>query len=326
LGFPASFQVVNFTVGESLKLVGGSSLSSSPLGWKMMGSFITRGMIMALGYAYPAYECFKIVERNRPDLEELRFWCQYWIIIAVLTVLERVGDVLVSWVPMYSEAKLAFIIYLWYPKTKGTTYVYTTFLRPLVSRHELEIDRNLNELSLRAADVALVWWQRGSIYIQARFYELLQFIASQSNRPQAAPRRPPTAPIPPRSRDPNQAHLRTGSQGSNQGYPPGPPAGSGGGGYPPVVDGSYPPGQVANAGQSLYPPVGGPYPPPPAAYPPGPGGLPQRRGNSRASELGEDEDLDYNFVERRPIPPRGDQDPLQPPYNTRNRLRTGRSG
>jgi len=33
---------------------------------------------MALGYAYPAYECFKIVERNRPDSEDLRFWCQYW--------------------------------------------------------------------------------------------------------------------------------------------------------------------------------------------------------------------------------------------------------
>jgi hypothetical protein len=32
LGFSATFQVVNFTVGESLKLVGGSSLSSSPLG------------------------------------------------------------------------------------------------------------------------------------------------------------------------------------------------------------------------------------------------------------------------------------------------------
>ncbi|CAK9874026.1 unnamed protein product [Sphagnum jensenii] len=181
----------------------------------MMGSFITRGMIMALGYAYPAYECFKIVERNRPDSEDLRFWCQYWIIIAVLTVLERVGDVLVSWVPMYSEAKLAFIIYLWYPKTKGTTYVYTTFLRPLVSRHELEIDRNLNELSLRAADVALVWWQRGSVYIQARFYELLQFIASQSNRPQAAPRRPPTPPIPPRRDDDNKKQLLVKKKGGS---------------------------------------------------------------------------------------------------------------
>jgi receptor expression-enhancing protein 1/2/3/4 len=84
----------------------------------MMGSFLTRGIIMLLGYVYPAYECFKIVERKKPELEHLRFWCQYWIIIAVLTVLERVGDILVSWVPMYSEAKLAFIIYLWYPKTK----------------------------------------------------------------------------------------------------------------------------------------------------------------------------------------------------------------
>lgn len=33
---------------------------------------------MLLGYVYPAYECFKIVERKKPDLEHLRFWCQYW--------------------------------------------------------------------------------------------------------------------------------------------------------------------------------------------------------------------------------------------------------
>jgi hypothetical protein len=88
----------------------------------MMGSFLTRGIIMLLGYVYPAYECFKIVERKKPDLEHLRFWCQYWIIIAVLTVSERVGDVLISWVPMYSEAKLAFIIYLWYPRSKVCLY------------------------------------------------------------------------------------------------------------------------------------------------------------------------------------------------------------
>lgn len=33
---------------------------------------------MAFGYAYPAYECFKTVEMNKPDIEQLRFWCQYW--------------------------------------------------------------------------------------------------------------------------------------------------------------------------------------------------------------------------------------------------------
>lgn len=35
---------------------------------------------LILGYAYPAYECFKIVELNKPDIEQLLFWCQYWCV------------------------------------------------------------------------------------------------------------------------------------------------------------------------------------------------------------------------------------------------------
>ncbi|KAL4187622.1 hypothetical protein AMTRI_Chr09g39920 [Amborella trichopoda] len=83
----------------------------------MMGSFVTRALVLALGYTYPAYACFKTVEKNKPEIDQLRFWCQYWIIVAMLTVFERVGDTFVSWVPMYSEAKVAFLVYLWYPKT-----------------------------------------------------------------------------------------------------------------------------------------------------------------------------------------------------------------
>lgn len=140
---------------------------------------------MVSGYAYPAYECFKTVEKNRPDVEKLQFWCQYWMIIAVLTMFERIGDTFVSWLPMYSEAKLAFIIYLWYPKTKGTTYVYSTFLRPFVANHERDIDRHLNELRTRAGDLAFQYWQKGSVYAQSRLMEVLQYVAAQS--PSSAP-------------------------------------------------------------------------------------------------------------------------------------------
>lgn len=70
---------------------------------------------------------------------------------------------------------------------QGTTYVYSTFVRPFVARHEPEIDRNLNELRTRAGDLAVLWWQRSSVYVQARFYELLQYVASQSNRSQQSP-------------------------------------------------------------------------------------------------------------------------------------------
>ncbi|XP_040363003.1 HVA22-like protein i [Rosa chinensis] len=43
-------------------------------------------------YAYPACKCYRNVEKNKPENEQLRFWCQYWILVAVLTVCEQVGD------------------------------------------------------------------------------------------------------------------------------------------------------------------------------------------------------------------------------------------
>ncbi|TYJ28513.1 hypothetical protein E1A91_A06G005000v1 [Gossypium mustelinum] len=167
----------------------------------MIGSFLTRGLVMVFGYAYPAYECYKTVELNKPEVEQLRFWCQYWILVAVLTVCERIGDAFISWVPMYSEAKLAFFIYLWYPKTRGTTYVYDSFFRPYVAKHENEIDRNLLELRTRAGDMAVLYWQRAASYGQTRIFDILQYVASQST-PRPRPAQNPQAQGP-RARQPS---------------------------------------------------------------------------------------------------------------------------
>ncbi|KAL3639074.1 hypothetical protein CASFOL_016981 [Castilleja foliolosa] len=152
----------------------------------MIGSLITRVLMLIFGYVYPAYECFKSVEMNKPDIDQLRFWCQYWILVAGLTVGERIGDTFIGWVPMYGEAKLAFFIYLWFPKTKGTTYVYDSFFRPYVAKHEPEIDRNLLELRTRAGDMVILYWQRALSYGQTRIFEILQYIALQ-----APPSKPP---------------------------------------------------------------------------------------------------------------------------------------
>ncbi|EOA38326.1 hypothetical protein CARUB_v10009826mg [Capsella rubella] len=146
----------------------------------MIGSFLTRGLVMVFGYAYPAYECYKAVEKNKPEMQQLRFWCQYWILVAALTIFERVGDAFASWVPLYSEAKLAFFIYLWFPKTRGTTYVYDSFFRPYVAKHENEIDRNLIELRTKAGDMAVVYCRKAVCYGQTRITEILHFVALQS--------------------------------------------------------------------------------------------------------------------------------------------------
>ncbi|KAJ8647964.1 hypothetical protein MRB53_000987 [Persea americana] len=135
------------------------------------------------------------------------------ILVAVLTVFERVGDTFVSWLPMYSEAKLAFFVYLWYPKTKGTTYVYDAFLRPYVAKHETEIDRNLLELRARAGDIAVLYWQKAASYGQTRIFDILQYFASQSSTP-----RPPRP-----SQQQSGNHQPTPTVSSRQPPPTAPP-------------------------------------------------------------------------------------------------------
>ncbi|RLN36286.1 hypothetical protein C2845_PM03G04380 [Panicum miliaceum] len=120
----------------------------------MAVSFITRLLTLVLGYAYPAYDCFKTLELNAPQMEQLRFWCQYWILLAFLTALERFADCALSWLPMYGEAKLALVVYLWHPNTmasQGAGRAYDDFLGPFLAAHEADIDRGLLELRARAA-------------------------------------------------------------------------------------------------------------------------------------------------------------------------------
>ncbi|EAZ45472.1 hypothetical protein OsJ_30125 [Oryza sativa Japonica Group] len=113
---------------------------------------ITRLLTLVLGYAYPAYDCYKTLELNKPQIDQLRFWCQYWILLAFLTTLETITYFTVSWLPMYGEAKLALVLYLWYPKTRGAKHVYESYLQPVLARHEADIDRGLLQLRASAKD------------------------------------------------------------------------------------------------------------------------------------------------------------------------------
>ena len=48
--------------------------------------------------------------------------------------------------PLYYEAKLVFVIWLWYPASKGAVGLYTHTLQPFLAAHEASIDRQLAEL------------------------------------------------------------------------------------------------------------------------------------------------------------------------------------
>ncbi|XP_027363258.1 putative HVA22-like protein g [Abrus precatorius] len=156
----------------------------------MLGDFINRCLILILGYAYPGFECYKTVEKNRVDIEELRFWCKYWIIVALFTVLEKFTDIFIGWLPMYGEMKIVLFVYLWYPKTRGSGYVYETVLRPYVSRHENDIDRKILEWKARSWDIIIFYWQYCAKFGHSAFIQALQHLASQSTRLSSNPTPP----------------------------------------------------------------------------------------------------------------------------------------
>ncbi|CAL0309987.1 unnamed protein product [Lupinus luteus] len=148
----------------------------------MLGNFITRCLILILGYAYPGFECYKTVERNKVDFVELRFWCQYWIIVALFTVLEKFADVFIGWLPLYGEMKLALFIYLWYPKTKGTWYVYDNVLRPYASKHENDIHVKFQEWRTMAWDLAIFYWQICTELGQSATFQVMDFLTAQHTK------------------------------------------------------------------------------------------------------------------------------------------------
>lgn len=63
---------------------------------------------------------------------------------------------------------------------QGTGYIYETLLRPIVSRHENDIDRKILEWRARAWDYVIFYWQYCAQYGSGAFVQALRYLASQS--------------------------------------------------------------------------------------------------------------------------------------------------
>ncbi|CAA6667616.1 unnamed protein product [Spirodela intermedia] len=147
----------------------------------MLGEFVTWSLVLLLGYVYPAFECFRAIERKEPKVEQLLFWCRYWVIMGLLTALERFGDMFVSWLPMYGEVKLAFVIYLWHPKTEGARHIYREFFFPWLAKHEPHINRKLQEARAKSGDLILFYVKNFTEKGQSLAFDALQYVIRRAS-------------------------------------------------------------------------------------------------------------------------------------------------
>eukprot|EP00850_Spirogloea_muscicola_P018386 SM000168S02585 [mRNA] locus=s168:22381:23870:- [translate_table: standard] len=107
-----------------------------------VGGFLVRPVVILASFAYPSYASFKAVESKSVDAAVN--WLLYWIVFALFSVVEYFSSWLLNW-DFYNVLKLAFILWLQLPQTKGATVLYTRLVQPQLKQHEDQIDSVLVE-------------------------------------------------------------------------------------------------------------------------------------------------------------------------------------
>ncbi|XP_065153426.1 receptor expression-enhancing protein 3a isoform X2 [Paramisgurnus dabryanus] len=104
----------------------------------MVSWIISGSIVLVFGTLYPAYYSFKAVKSK--NVKEYVRWMMYWIVFALYTVVEAITDLSLAWFPLYYELKVAFVIWLLSPYTRGASLIYRKFLHPMLASKEREID------------------------------------------------------------------------------------------------------------------------------------------------------------------------------------------
>ncbi|XP_016160954.1 PREDICTED: receptor expression-enhancing protein 4 isoform X2 [Ficedula albicollis] len=102
---------------------------------------------------YPAYASYKAVKTK--NIREYVRWMMYWIVFSLFMATETFTDLLISWFPFYYEVKMAFVIWLLSPYTRGASLLYRRFVHPTLARKEKDIDAFLVRARERGYETVL---------------------------------------------------------------------------------------------------------------------------------------------------------------------------
>ncbi|XP_065176132.1 receptor expression-enhancing protein 2-like [Sycon ciliatum] len=125
----------------------------------MLSQLFSRVLILGLGTLYPAYSSYKAVRTK--NVREYVKWMMYWVVFAFFTTAETFGDIFLSWVPLYYEIKILFLIWLLAPATKGSSILYRKFVHPYLMKNEREIDNYIERASQNGVGLLRRAGQRG---------------------------------------------------------------------------------------------------------------------------------------------------------------------
>eukprot|EP00298_Acanthocystis_sp_HF-20_P023718 c33488_g1_i1.p1 GENE.c33488_g1_i1~~c33488_g1_i1.p1 ORF type:complete len:171 (+),score=61.76 c33488_g1_i1:15-527(+) len=109
----------------------------------MIGESLYRLFEVVIGLLYPAYASFKALKYGNE--EERRQWIVIWIVIGAFLCFSFLADLVLSWLPVYYEAKLLLLVWLVLPKTRGALVLFNNYFLASLEMHEEQIDRAFDE-------------------------------------------------------------------------------------------------------------------------------------------------------------------------------------
>ncbi|XP_015504267.1 receptor expression-enhancing protein 4 isoform X2 [Parus major] len=125
----------------------------------MVSWILSRVIELLFGMLYPAYASYKAVKTK--NIREYVRWMMYWIVFALFMATETFTDLLISWFPFYYEVKMAFVIWLLSPYTRGASLLYRRFVHPTLARREKDIDAFLVQARERGYETMVRFGKRG---------------------------------------------------------------------------------------------------------------------------------------------------------------------
>ena len=116
--------------------------------WGAGAQFVTN----LVGFAYPLYESFRSLQSGSSSgaVHAQQHWLTYWIVFSLFALIESLTDFFLYWIPLYHLVKVCFLVWCFWPSTRGAEVIYLRVVEPMLVRYEGKIDSAGRE-SRRAA-------------------------------------------------------------------------------------------------------------------------------------------------------------------------------
>lgn len=147
--FPQLAIIEEKTGVPRLYVVGGAGIV---LFLGMLGAFGGSPVSNLVGFVYPTYKSYKALQSEKK--EDDTQWLTYWVVYSFFIVVEGFTDLLISWIPFYYLAKIAFLCFCMSSKTKGSTYIFENFIEPFLDKASKNVDELEEDIKDAVEDFA----------------------------------------------------------------------------------------------------------------------------------------------------------------------------